>query len=60
MNALTSFKYGPLVKCDECASWIKESAKKCPIVVRFGRREQNFANSRKKNRDLLGCVIAKF
>ena len=30
MNALTSFKYGPLVQCDECASWIKESAKKCP------------------------------
>lgn len=30
MNALTSFKYGPLVKCHECQSWIKESAKKCP------------------------------
>ena len=45
MNALTSFKYGPLVKCDECASWIKESAKKCPNCCSYldERRKQNSA-----------------
>jgi len=50
MNALTSFKYGPLVKCDECASWIKESAKKCPNCCSYldERRKQNFANSAKE------------
>ena len=30
MNMFTSFKYGPLVKCVECQTWIKESARKCP------------------------------
>lgn len=50
MNALTSFKYGPLVKCDECASWIKESAKKCPQCCSYldERRKQNLANPAKE------------
>jgi len=44
MNALTSFKYGPLVKCHECQSWIKESAKKCPNCCSYlderGKRQR--------------------
>ena len=30
MSMFTSLKYVPLRTCEECASWVKETAKRCP------------------------------